>query len=265
MGGDYINNDYLNLGKYMIGIIAVIIGLFSLLYSYHKRHRLMKKYLYSGVHITGTVLSCEDKKTFTNTKRRRFFMTTDDDDDEFEISVLYTAKEHKYNDTRNRFRYPNTFVEKRFMRRFVISERMVRGNKVDIVLLPGIPKSGMLSNAVYNEVENFSYCRSVLTLVPGMGLFGILLYKLQEQVLLLYNEEHKRRNVLVVIGVAIMLVWTMCMCYCSRIFQRKKRQLFSAVAMVQKTQDAQQYYGGGDDNNYLALEDPEIPYHVITK
>jgi len=192
----------------LLGLFFVILGLHLLLYSHFATHDLMKRYLRSPV-IPGQVLSCEEQYL-----------------QQYEISVLYTAMVRQYeDDPRNRFRYPTAKIEKSFLRRFRVSERVERGETVELFLLPETGRSGLLKQIVDETYQNHSHFRSVLILVPGGALLSLL-----QWLALVRVRAMESMTAWIVFGITLFVILLGSQLYTSsRWLTECQRRFFSAV------------------------------------
>lgn len=195
-----------SLVRYLISLFLFIFGLHLLLYGHLATYALMKFYKQHGDPVNGDVLDCTPIKP-----------------DRYQITVLYTALVPKFKDSRRMFRNPDTSVPQRLMRRFDTSVAYQRGNVVTLLLLPGVPTSGLLVELVDHILAQHSHLRTILFLVPGFCLIGILLWMALATI-----QNQPYGYVVLVLSVGIMVL-------VSRIFvggrweTEKKRRFLSAV------------------------------------
>ena len=181
------------LARFLLAFFFVSLGLHLLLFSHLATYSLMKVYLQRGQTIIGNVLDCTPS-TFNYP---------------YETTVLYHAVLPKYTpNSRLAFRHvdaPGTV--KRFMRRYHTTQVYSRGMIVDVLILPGIPTSGLLLEVVETIHQQHSHCRTILILVPGLCLIAVILwmailFTIEES----YNQQDKYIIVLVLgLGLSLLL------------------------------------------------------------
>jgi len=202
--------------KYLLGLSFIIFGLHFLLYNHLASYKIWKRYREEGTMIPGEVIACDE--TLIN---------------KFEVTVLYTATVYHYKNTRQRFRLtPDSITNKRFMRRFMLfhASSMIlprRGATVRVLLLPGMPKSGMLVEEVERHIREHSHCRTVLLLLPGITLVTLCVF------LMSHELQQRINNSALSWGISLLLCSILCVVariVCRRNFKMEQR-FNSAVAM----------------------------------
>lgn len=203
------------VGYYLLGLSCVIVSLHLLLYDHLASYGVWKRYRDKGTLLPAEVLSCE---ALINTG--------------FEISVLYTAPVHKFTKARDVFRHPDAIEYKRFLRRFVVAlddaPLPTRGSAVRVLLLPGMPKSGMWAQEVDRQLRAHSHLRTFLILLPGSLLVTLFLWCIDNEVRRLNDPNIGR----LVSGLILCVVVFLARVVARKGFQAKKNKRFnSAVPM----------------------------------
>jgi hypothetical protein len=237
-GDDWTDSEWIGLVKYLFAALFVTLGLHLLLYSHSETHSLMKEYFHRGSSVSGDVLSCEEQ----NPKK-------------FEITVLYKAPVHKFASTRGQFRYPERVEEKRFMRRLHMEYPLSRGTVVEVLWLPERgPQSGMLREVVEHKIANHSHCRTVLTIVPGLLLWILIIWL---TVLTIQSmDEDSQKTAYLVVGLSLAVFILGSRMFCDARFQSERGKRFeSAVPMVTKS--------GGGKSEALLLRNNHMPLPVV--
>lgn len=218
---DDLWSTWSDLIRYLLGLFFVILGLHLLLYTPFSVHVTWKQYLTQKAYsrkVLGDILSC--------TKINNSPLP------QFEVSVLYTARVNPYanNHSRSRmeFRHPDKFVEKRFIRRFVISCFLPRKpQSVDVLFLPGMPRSGCLAEVAERKVAEYSRCRTFLLLILGIFLIGVFILLASVEV---REMEDKELGWAVLVCTLLLFVGGIRL-WCESQFMKTKRKIFdSAVA-----------------------------------
>jgi hypothetical protein len=212
--GNDVWTQWLPLAQFLLAFLFVSLGLHLLLYSHLATHSLMKVYLQHGDKIAGNVLDC----------------TPSIHNNQYEITVLYHAVLPKYkSNPRLAFRHldaPGTI--KRFMRRYHTNQAYSRGMIVDVLLLPGIPSSGLLLELVETIRQQHSHCRTILILVPGLCLIGLILWM---AILFIIEESYNQRNryiLVLVLGLGFSVLLSN-MIAGGRWEQEKVRRFYSSI------------------------------------
>lgn len=212
-GIDFDLSEWTGAVRYLLGLSLVIFGLHFLLYGHVLSYKLWKRYRDEGTVIPGDVIACE---TLIN---------------RFEVTVMYTATVYKFKNSRQRFRLvPDSVENKRFMRKFmsVDDSPVPRGSIVRILLLQGMPRSGVLIEEVEQHIRVHSHCRTVLILLPGLALIGIFLGLISNEL----QQMDDSNNGWIVSGILICLVICLARMVCRKRFEvEKNKRLNSAVAM----------------------------------
>lgn len=232
-GGDdneWIDSEWIALVKTLLAAFFVTVGLHMLLYSDLATHSLLKAYMQKSVSTTGDVLSCEEINPNL-----------------FDIAVLYKAPVHKYDGSRSaqnnrrQFRYPDQFVEKRFLRRFQLEYPLPRGSVVQILRFPGRPTSGMMQQVVQEKLAQYSHCRTVLILMPGL-LIWILIVWLAVQTIQASMADQQQNIAYTVLGLSLAVFMLGSRMVSESFFSKERTKRFeSAVPMVTKPEGRVDY------------------------
>lgn len=204
------------LVQYLIALAFVSVGLEFLLYSHLGTYALMKRYQKVAAVVPGQVLSCEPKILM------------------YEVAVLYTTKAHKHEDIpRLKFRYPNAFEERRFLRRLETKHQLARGSSIEILILPEKARSGLTRDMVERIVAEHSHFRTVLILVPGILLILFIAWMAVDKA----SSTKNPKMACIVFAVAYAIIFSMgYVVAAGRFEQEKQRRYFSAIAQKTKHQ-----------------------------
>jgi hypothetical protein len=223
-----------SLLRYLVALFFAILGLHLVLYAHMATYSLMKTYMKHGKRIKGDVLDC-----------------TPIDKSRNQITVLYDAVVPKYEDPRLQFRHPDAAgTVKRFMRRFDTCLLYQRGSVIDIVLLPGLPKSGLLLEVVEMIQTQHSHLKTVLLLVPGSCLICFTLFMAVATIQENFDEEHQRHGYIVLVAFTAVISLLSRIIVGGRWEQVKNRRFLSAVATKTATASNRK-------------EDPLLPLVVV--
>jgi hypothetical protein len=212
---------WFTLFRYLVGLGFVIFGAYTILYNDIATYIFLKKYL-KATPIQGQVLSCEELPG--NVKK-------------YEIQVLYSAIVRKFaSDPRLRFRYPEALLlQKEFLRRFESNWLIPRGSSVDLLLLPGFPKSGCTPEMIDAKKSQLSIARIILTIIPATSLIALFAgLSIREVLTFDWRTEQLLGWAFLIFccGLFVCLSWS----FCDFQFQaRAKNIFFSAVPMQRKS------------------------------
>lgn len=212
-----VANDWSGVAKSLLGLFFVYAGVSLLLYNHIATHKIWKKYTNErfSTKVSGDVLSSERSSIDYN---------------KFDVSVLYVAVVHKFeNDPRNKFRYPNAYEEKRFMRTFLVGQPISRGTVLDVFILRGMARSGCIREVVEKNTRAHSHCRTVMILVPGVALISLFVYLAVMEVSAM--QDQTVGWIVLAVGLLVILMGTNM--WCQRRFHRELGRTFQ-VAVPQK-------------------------------
>ena len=241
--------EYSGLVKYLVGAFIPILVLHLLLYIRAKIHAMWKEYLKpSTAVVLGDVLSCDESSSSPSVTLSG--VGTDaaaaSAASRYQVVILYQAQEHKYwNNPRLRFRHPNMVETKRYVRRFVLDEPMERGTKVEIVLLPDMPRSGCMRQLAERNVAAYSRARTVLIAVPGLLLLIIFLGLCVREVVNIGEDKGTRRVGWVVLVAALVAMFLGAKAICQVQLRRQEDRLFNC-AVPMKTSGNNAFDAAGD-------------------
>ena len=222
-------------------------------------HKIWKKYTNENysTKVVGDVLSSEPSSSSSSSSS-----ATTTAMPKYDVSVLYTTTVHKYeNDSRNKFRYPNAFEDKRFLRTFTIEEPPIiprRGTRIDVYILRGLPRSGCIREVIDANIRNHSHCRTCLVLVPGVCLVGVFVYLITVELYAVTGGGggggQQKETILpwIVVCVALLVMISCTNMWCKRRFQRELDRVFMG-GVPQRTivpSSSRSRQGRADDESY---------------
>jgi hypothetical protein len=196
--------------QYLIALTFVTFGLNFLLTPHLGTYRLMRMYQKNASTAQGQVLSCEAKVIL------------------YEIAVIYTAKAHTHeDDPRMKFRDPNAYEEKRFLRRLESKHHLSRGTVIEILVLPDKARSGLTREVVDDSIANHSHFRTILILVPGTLLTLFIGWMAIDKAA---NMNYPTTGYIVLGGAYAVILGLAYLVSAGRFEQEKHRRYFSATA-----------------------------------
>ena len=140
------------LGPSVAGLCAVLLLAHLLLFPDAALRHLMHQYLTDGIKTIGTVLSCRERgdhhprgeslassgQLSSSASNPQPQPQQQQQQQHFLVEIMYEACEHKHADNPHlKFRNPNAWERKRFMRTFVFHRTLARGDEVEVLVLPG--------------------------------------------------------------------------------------------------------------------------------
>lgn len=204
------------LAPHLAILFVVLLKIHLLLYPKLALRSLMDQYRNDGASIQGQVLSCETKP---GTSEKTFI-----------AEIVYERTQHKNaNDPSLRFRHPTEVVSKMFVRRFELGRKVTRGEEVEMLVLPGNPRSACPKEVVEGILAEHDQERTKKTIVWGTLLCGGILGLAVEKVVRL-NDPMTGWAVLLV-GVCV--VEAVPFLYCADEFLKSKRRRFNSARPVQ--------------------------------
>jgi hypothetical protein len=218
------------LGPFLIGLACVIFVLHVLVQPNWMLLDLMQTtYLAEGITIQGTALDCEERPNHNPP---------------YLVEVMWEYREHRYADNPSlKFRHPDAYETKRFVRRFDFENEVSTGAMVP-VLLPHRgahavePRSGCPTHVVerIHAQEASKIMRSRFILRIGIILIAILLGLTIPQINAMDNPTHGW----VVLVVVLVVMEAVSFLYSTDAFLKEKARVFdSAVPMIDhETQQA---------------------------
>jgi hypothetical protein len=201
------------LAPHLAVLFVIIFKLHLLLYPKLALRSLMDHYRNDGTSLQGHVLSCEAKPGTCGNS--------------FMVEIMYERTQNKNaNDPSLRFRDPTNVVSKNYVRRFELGRKVVRGEKLDMLVLPGEPRSGCP-----NEVlEGIGLClgdqgQTKKTMLWALAVCGCVLGLAIRQVLRL--DDPTAGWAVLLVGVCV--VELVPFIYCTDQFLRAKRKRFNSA------------------------------------
>jgi hypothetical protein len=224
----------------------IIFSLNLLLFPQFATFHLLRQYLNEGIHIDGTVLSCETKAGSGG--------------DAFIVEVAYEASEHKFaNNASLKFRNPGAFEKKQFVRRFEFDREMPRGQVVDI-LLPSGPngtRSGCPREVVEKLLDGYSRMRTLLILVPGLILLAVCIGMAIWEVLRIDDPAKGWVVLFGFLGLSELMAFLFC---ADQFFKSKRRRFDSARPMITSEERAAAVEANRPTREQL-LDPYSVPFH----
>eukprot|EP00588_Corethron_pennatum_P027441 CAMPEP_0194316958 /NCGR_PEP_ID=MMETSP0171-20130528/13700_1 /TAXON_ID=218684 /ORGANISM="Corethron pennatum, Strain L29A3" /LENGTH=342 /DNA_ID=CAMNT_0039073377 /DNA_START=147 /DNA_END=1175 /DNA_ORIENTATION=- len=205
----------------LLGVFAIIsLALHALVYTEWRVLSLLFEYSGFGARVSGDVLSCE-------LGPRRSAR------DKWDVNILYEMPCCKYEKkSRMHFRHPETVVYKSFLKKIEMDRSIARGKSaVEMLVLVGLPKSGMPKEIIERDIEAFSRLRALCITVPGVVLMSAIMYFEIQEVLSI--DENQRTAGWIVFGVCTWLILFLSMAWSKVIINGKTwRMKNDATVMV---------------------------------
>jgi hypothetical protein len=199
------------LAPHLAVLFVVIFKLHLLLYPKLALRSLMNQYRNDGISLHGHVLSCEAKPGKC--------------DNRFIVEIMYERTRNKHaNDPSLRFRDPTNLVSKKYVRRFELGRKVARGEKVDVLVLPGEPRSGCPKEVV-EGIGPSDQEQTKKIILWGLVVCGCVLGLAVRQVLRL--DDPMAGWAVLLVGVC--LVELLPFIYCTDEFLRSKRKRFNSA------------------------------------
>jgi hypothetical protein len=214
-------DDWTGLIRYIVALGFVAIGLFFSLYSHISIWFYLKNYQKAFL-IPGDVLSCQERQG--NSQKP------------YEIEVLYTAEQNPHkDDPRKRFRYPETKVAKSYLRRFDTDNITPRGSQIQLLLLQGLARSACTPEMIDTKRRDYSHLRTVLYLIPGLFLLGLIFYLCSQEIMEMEDEKDQRIG-WGVLAISTGLVLFVANVICDGRFQKEKERIFLSAVVIKRKQ-----------------------------
>lgn len=202
----------------------LLLGLHFLLYAHLATYALMKRYRDWGHLVTGDVLSCDPLQSTSSLSKSKW-----------EVQYLYTASVHTYGErtsSRLEFRYPDKLQDKRFVRRLPSDTYTPRGTKVEVLVLPGLPKSGLTSDFAEQSLSSHSHCRTIMLLVSGLCLYVIIVYLQVLQVQGYDGNDDDEKVGWIVMGISHALIYCVARMWSDARWQTEWRTKYDSAVPI---------------------------------
>jgi len=205
----------------LLAVFAIIsLAFHALVYTEWCVLSLLFEYIGFATRVSGDVLSCE-------LGPRRFVR------DKWDVNILYEMPCCKY-ETKSKmhFRHPEAVVYKSFMKKIEMDRPIARGkNAVEMLVLVGLPKSGIPKEIIERDIEAFSRLRALCITVPVVVLMSAIIYFEIQEVQSI--DENQRTTGWIVFGACTWLILFLSMAWSKVIINGKTwRMKNDALVMV---------------------------------
>jgi hypothetical protein len=224
------------LGPYLVAIFLLLFCLNLLVAPTIMTVSLLNEYLFHGLQVNGQVLDCEVRQP--NPESHSIFAdqintkNSNATTQKWLVEVIYKASEHKYADNPSlKFRNPNAYETKDFVRRFVYTRSVDSQEEVPVLLPRGMiqPRSGCPKEVVERLLEegwSRLKCRLWIGVVGG-GLVLAILYASVREIRNM-PEQQSRTNGWRVLLIFLAIAEAFSLLYCFDQFSKKKCRTFDA-------------------------------------
>jgi len=270
---------YFQLLTYLLGIFCTILGLELSLYGTFQTYQLWKKYLENNNNNNNN--NNDNMNSNNNNNDSNSTMVTGDvissnantnyfssSSSFYEVTILYEATSHRYaTNPRQKFRQPHSFETKRYIRTFqlplpttmnsvnvdteedYIPRLLNRGDTVNILLLPGMPRSGCLRSVIERAMTGTNCGWRVLSMalvgLPGLCLLGLFIALCIEEIMsaaaAAENPQQEQINGIIIVSSTIILSYLLARMISMSRYQKVKRKLFECAVPI-KDQGPQQQH-----------------------
>lgn len=224
------------LVPYLVLLAFVIFVLNVLLFPKFATRKLMKEYLSEGRQTTGQILSCEskdlkDSNTTTTTTTKA--AGDDTNSNKYIVEVMYEVRQHKYLDQPGlRFRFPNAYETKRYVRRFEYDRQAERGDEIEILYFIQEPKSGCARPVIDRHLSESPLDGRATQAAVG-GACAVAVVVLALAIREIFSTATTGYDALFV-GAAVLVgglvvVEAVCFLYCADSFLRSKRRKYDSA------------------------------------
>lgn len=219
-----IMSNFDGIGPFIVGLFLVIFVLHLLIQPNWALIDLLQVYQTEGIVIPGTVLDCEARprqhtNTNTNTSTTLYL-----------VECMWECDEHQHADNPSlKFRFPDAYITKRWVRRFEFPQELGVGAAVPIILPRGNiqPRSGCPTYVVdfLWEQEQTKLFRNRIVLSIGLLVICVLVGLAIPPILIMDNPTHGW----VVLSASIAVIEVVSMLYSADQFLKKKKRVFDAA------------------------------------
>mmetsp|Transcript_35260 Transcript_35260/g.42537 ORF Transcript_35260/g.42537 Transcript_35260/m.42537 type:complete len:342 (+) Transcript_35260:174-1199(+) len=212
---------------YLIPTFLLLLALHILLYKDWATQSLVEIYLKTGKSLEGVVISCDEFKQSSDSKKQTFM-----------IEILYEEREHRYKDHGSlRFRFPAAYDTKQFLKRFEFGRRLEVGEKIDVLLLPnnhgGGPRSGCpreVCEQILAVDRTFSHCKKCF-IATGLVLI-VFLVGLAFRTVSQMDVDNLSLNMSVLFGSLLFLELVCYLCAADKFLKERRSRFLSAQPMI---------------------------------
>jgi hypothetical protein len=206
------------IGPYLCGLMILIVGMHLFIQPDWMMASLVKQYLNDGTPILGSALDCQEKPNAPGV---------------YWVEVCYDANEHQYiHNPSLRFRHPEAYISKTFVRRFEYGRQVPMGESIPILLPRGhlFPRSGCPREVLDRIATQLYERRFRRYFILGFGFIAIVLVVALccEKILRAVDDDHQ-----------VAAWWALCAClliseilatlFCGDQFLKKKCRLFDGA------------------------------------
>jgi hypothetical protein len=193
-----ILSNFDGIGPFIVGLFIVIFALHLLIFSNWALLDLLQVYQTEGITIPGTVLDCEARPGSP------YYL----------VECMWECEEHQHADNPSmKFRFPDAFVIKRWVRRFEFPQELGIGVAIPIILPRGNiqPRSGCPTHVVEFlwEQEQAKLGRNRIVLGVGLVMICVLVGLSIPPILEMDQPNHGW----VVLGASIAVIEVLSMVY----------------------------------------------------
>jgi hypothetical protein len=166
---------------YEIASFLVILGSHMLLYNDWALHSVVKDYFHRGTPVWGDVTACEEVGPAT--RRMRLIPIPG-----HYATVVYHSKVlstpvrcGRFFGTPKSHQRPSVLINERgylsrkFVRKFKTRQSHLRGDALELLVLPRRPSSGMLVSTLEEMRMNYPWCKCIVLLLPSLGLLTLII------------------------------------------------------------------------------------------
>ena len=232
------SNDPVNLLAALDGVGPFLCGLFFVIFSLHLLIQpnwsmldLMETYIKEGTTVSGCVLDCEPRHGSSSGLAAKENAVSGSQ--LFLVECMWECKEHKYADNPSmKFRYPDAYVTKTFVRRFEMDQELPVGVEIDVLLPRGCiqPRSGcptiVVERTLAQEMTRLHQNRLILG--AGLVVIGVLV----GFTILQIQEMDNPTNGWIVLGTSLALMEIVSVLYNADQFLKKKRRVYDAAQVM---------------------------------
>lgn len=224
-GGFEWDGEWSVLIQYLLASAFVLFGLHHLLYTDYLMKCVLKEYRDLGLIVPADVLSCDSTTTSRIRKTNKYTV---------ELLYLHRVSVHADRGYRSReeFRNPGQVVVKQFLRRVddMESPLVIGKCNAQVLVLPGLPKSGMPPEIIERDLGRSSNVRACLIGAPGTILLGFAVWAAVREV---QQMDGDNKWGWVVFVLLLTLACYISVAWCRHRINKKKQQLlYGAVSMV---------------------------------
>jgi hypothetical protein len=229
---------------YSISAFLVILGLHVLLYNDWATHLVITEYFSRGELVWGDVIACEDTgirqyettivyQTVVGTPRyhsgRHFFRNS---------STTSSSSHYQREPSPHRPHPPHhkrNGVMRKFIRRFKTRRSHLRGDALELLVLPRRPSSGMLVSTLEEMKLNFPFLKCILLIIPGMAILALIVLASFLTCQQDYRSDERPSLYIALVGTLI-AIFLICRMVADWRYQMVRHRKFeSAVAMAMST------------------------------